>query len=104
MGNGDEKSQDGWKYRGRGYLMITGKSGYIRAKEVSGLDLVDNPDQLVAPEIAALVAGAFWQENGCNALADKDDVVAITERINGGTLGLVRREAMLKVVKGIFNG
>lgn len=99
MGNGDEKSGDGWKYRGRGLIQLTGKSnykGYCNEAEA-------NPDMLTQPLYAADAAGWFWDHNGCNGLADGENLVALRRRVNGGTIGLQDFErlyhSMLAVIK-----
>ena len=93
MGNGDEASGDGWKYRGKGLIQLTGKDNYQRFSDATGVDAVGNPELLAEPEMAALSAGWFWSTNGLNALADSKDVLAMTKRINGGTHGLDDRQA-----------
>jgi len=86
MGNTEEG--DGWKYHGRGLIQLTGKENYEHCGSSLGVDLVGNPDWLLDPKYAALSAGWFFNKKGLNQLADLGDVVAITKRINGGTLGL----------------
>jgi putative chitinase len=83
MGNGDEASGDGWKYRGRCLLQITGKDGYKACGEALGLDLVTNPDLLLQPDNAALAAAWYWCSRGLNALADTGAFNEITHRITG---------------------
>lgn len=92
MGNGDEASGDGWRYRGRGLKQLTGKANYAAFTEAVGQDFVTEPDELLQPVNAALSAGWFWNTNGLNALADKSDVAAMTRRINGGLIGLEDRQ------------
>lgn len=94
-GNGDEASGDGWRYRGRGILQLTGRANYRQAGEVLGYDLEARPDLVSEqPVIAALTAGLYWSTRGCNELADAGDFVAITKKINGGTKGLNERIAL----------
>jgi putative chitinase len=88
MGNGPEASGDGWKYRGRGLIQLTGKDNYRAASDALGVDLVANPDSVTQPAMAALTAAWFWNKNKLNTLADQGDTVAISKRINGGTHGL----------------
>ena len=94
MGNGDEASGDGYKFRGRGYIQLTGKSNYTAFGKAINEDIAANPD-LVATKYPLLSAAWFWSSNSLNALADKgaDDasVTAITKRVNGGTIGLPDR-------------
>ncbi len=96
MGNGDEASGEGWKYRGRGLKQLTGKSNYAACSKALGEDFVNDPDRLLMPVNAALSAGWFWSENGLNRFADADDFVGMTKRINGGTIGLEDRQARYK--------
>jgi len=99
MGNGDEKSGDGFKFRGRGLMQITGRANYERMAKLLDLPaLVDRPDYLLEPRYAALSAAAFWSDNGLNREADKIEnepllnvVTTITKTINGGTNGLDER-------------
>lgn len=103
LGNGDEASGDGWRYRGRGLIQLTGRDNYASFARASGLDALANPDLLLAPEGAARSAAWFWQSHGLNEMADRaaggdgDAVfVQITRRINGGTTGLDERKACWK--------
>lgn len=88
MGNGNEVSGDGWKYRGRGPIQITGRWNYQAASEACDVDLVSEPELLLLPTHGAFAAGNFWKENHCNEWADADDLVAIRRRVNGGTIGV----------------
>lgn len=97
MGNADPN--DGWRYIGRGLLQITGRSAYERVGAALGLNLVGFPTEVLAPENVLRVAGEVWKEAGCNALADADNVVAITKRINGGLIGLEERLIWLEKVR-----
>lgn len=102
MGNGDEKSGDGWRFKGRGYIQLTGRENYTSLSKDTGVDFVNHPELLETIQYAALSAGWFWNKNGLNNLADKDDVLNITKRINGGTNGLQERIANLNKVKKII--
>jgi len=101
MGNGPVESGDGFRYRGRGLIQITGRSNYNRIGELMGLPaLAEHPDKLVTPRYAALSAAVFWEDNGLNDIADtitaknlKARVKAITKRVNGGVHGLDERLA-----------
>ena len=103
MGNGDEKSGDGFKYRGRGLVQCTGKDTYAAFGNAVGVDTVDNPEALEAPDAAALSAGWFWSTHHLNSLADAKDVVGMTRRINGGTNGLDDRELRYNKLMNYFN-
>lgn len=93
MGNGPEASGEGWKYRGRGILQITGKSNYTQCSRDLFQDntLVDNPDYVRYPEYAVLTACWFWYKNQLNAICDKGDIVLLSKKINGGTIGMEDR-------------
>jgi putative chitinase len=93
MGNGDEASGEGFKYRGRGLIQLTGKDNYEACGEALGADLVNDPDQVSSPKYAALSAGWFWDKNKLNQYADSNDMTTLTKRINGGTHGIDDRIA-----------
>jgi len=90
MGNGDEESGDGWLYIGRGLIQITGRINYLMVSQALFGDarLLGEPTLLEEPQYAVESACYFWQEHSLNTLADKDDIVAVTRRINGGINGL----------------
>jgi putative chitinase len=94
MGNGDEASKEGFKFRGRGYIQLTGKANYTNFTKFIGEDCVANPD-LVATKYPLASAGFFFDSNKLWAICDKgaDDatVTAVTKRVNGGILGLQDR-------------
>jgi len=94
MANGDEASGDGYKFRGRGYIQLTGKDNYTQFGKAIGENITSNPD-VVSGKYALLSAAWFWSKNGLNKLADggaTDAVVtSITKRVNGGTIGLTDR-------------
>ncbi|MEW8279191.1 MAG: glycoside hydrolase family 19 protein [Candidatus Thiodiazotropha sp.] len=102
MGNGAESSGDGWRYRGRGLIQLTGKNNYRAfAKWIGDDRIIDDPD-LVASEYAVHSAVFYWDKNNLNRIADKDDVVRMTKRINGGTNGLAHRTELLTKAKGLL--
>jgi putative chitinase len=88
MGNRDEASGDGYRFRGRGCIQTTGHANYFHAGQALGVDFVMEPDLVASPKYAALTAGFFWSTHGLNELADKQDHKSITKRINGGFIGL----------------
>ncbi|AKU25033.1 hypothetical protein ACZ75_20255 [Massilia sp. NR 4-1] len=99
MGNGDEASGDGWRYRGRGLLQLTGRDTYARFSQAIGIDAVSDPDLLLQPNGATLSAAWFWQAHGLNELADRTNgapndphFVEISKRVNGGITGLAERQ------------
>lgn len=103
MGNGDEASGDGWAFRGRGLIQLTGKNNYKLCGDSIKLDLIKDPDLLINTAEASVKAACwFWNKNNLNELADKDDVKIITKRINGGFNGLDDRKNILKRAKEIL--
>jgi len=102
MGNGPTESGEGWKYRGRGLKQLTGKDNHARCSAALGVDLVAQPELLLSPREAARSAAWFWHSNGCNKIIDgpqctrsslEQDFIALTKKINGGTIGLADRKA-----------
>ena len=89
LGNGDAASGDGWKYRGRGLIQITGKDNYRDAGESLGLPLLEEPELLEEPVHAADAAGWFWKSHGLNRFAS--NINDCTRAINGGLNGLPDR-------------
>ena len=103
MGNGDETSKEGFKFRGRGYIQLTGKSNYTAFAKFIGEDTVANPD-LVATKYPLASAAFFFNSNGlwaiCDRGADDATVTSVTKRVNGGTIGLADR---IKHFKEYYN-
>jgi putative chitinase len=88
MGNRDESSGDGFRFRGRGCIQLTGHANYFHAGKACGEDFVMNPDLVATPKYAAMTAGWFWNTHKLNQYADARDYVSMTKKINGGTIGL----------------
>jgi len=88
MGNRDEASGDGYRFRGRGALQCTGHSTYFHAGKALGVDFVMQPDLVATPKYAALTAGWFWDTHKLNPPSDALDYQKVTRIINGGTIGL----------------
>lgn len=88
MGNRDEASDDGWRFRGSGWVQLTGHDNFYHAGKALGVDLVMNPDLVRTPQYAALTAGWYWATHNCNQLAESGDWNGLTKRINGGTIGI----------------
>jgi putative chitinase len=88
MGNGDEASGDGFRYCGRGLIQLTGKSNYQSFADSLEMNVEDVPEYLQTFEGAAQSACWFWESNNLNQWADKEDILTLTKRINGGTIGL----------------
>jgi putative chitinase len=88
MGNRDEASGDGYRFRGSGALQLTGHANFFHAGQALGVDFVMEPELVRTPKYALLTAGWFWSTHNCNALAENADWVGLTKKINGGTIGL----------------
>ena len=98
---GNTQVGDGAKFKGRGFIQLTGRANYIAYGKYIGKDLTIDPE-LVATVYPADVAGWFWKTRNLSALADKDDFVGITKRVNGGTNGIDDRKAYLDRAKKAF--
>lgn len=92
MGNGPEGSGDGWKYRGRGPVMLTGKKNHMAAQGALGISIVVNPDLILTPSIGARVACWFWKANGFDSIDDDNSVRAETRKLQGGEEALPQRQ------------
>jgi putative chitinase len=106
MSNGNEQSGDGWKFRGRGILQITGRANYTQcSRDLFGDDsLVEDPDLLRQPAYATLSACWFWHKNQLNHICDTGDIVLLSKKINGGTIGLEDRVAHWNAALDLFEG
>ena len=91
MGNRDEASDDGWRFRGRGCIQLTGHANYFHAGQALGVDFVMEPDLVATPQYAMLTAGWFWDTHKLNQFADARDYKGMTKKINGGFIGLEDR-------------
>ncbi len=100
MGNGDEASGDGWRFRGRGLLQITGQQNYALCGMALNLDLIEQPELLEQPLYAARSAGWYWANADLNRWANVGDTLTITRRINGGTNGLQDRIKLYQLCLG----
>lgn len=96
---GNTNAGDGVKFKGRGYIQITGRANYTQLSIDLGVDFVGSPELLENVENAMLSAGWFWNKKNLNILADKDDVTTITKRINGGLNGFEDRKKYLEKAK-----
>jgi putative chitinase len=92
MGNGPEESGDGYRYCGRGLIQLTGKQNYSFFAGSLEMEVEDVPEYLATFEGAVQSACWFWETNNLNQFADKGDILTMTKRINGGTIGLADRE------------
>jgi putative chitinase len=92
MGNGSEASGDGWRFCGRGLIQLTGRSNYQAFADSIETDINDIPEYLATFEGAVQSACWFWENNNLNKWADTGDILTLTKKINGGTLGLAERQ------------
>lgn len=96
MGNGPEESGDGWRYCGRGLFQLTGHDNYQAFADSLEMDVLQVPEYLGTFEGATQSACWFWESNNLNQYADSSDMLSMTKRINGGTLGLEERTENFK--------
>jgi len=104
MGNRDEASGDGYRFRGRGCIQLTGHANYYHAGQACGVDFVMEPDLVATPMYAAMTAGWFWDTHKLNDYANRKDYVGMTKKINGGTIGLQDRIDHIEKAFGVLNG
>lgn len=90
----------GVKYKGHGIFQLTGYDNYVRYSKYVGLDLVTNPKRAAEPDLSVLIACHFWKRNDISTPALRDDVVAVTKEVNGGSNGLDDRRMYLNRIKG----
>ncbi|MFC0118951.1 glycoside hydrolase family 19 protein [Pseudoalteromonas xiamenensis] len=103
MGNGTEASGDGWRFRGRGLIQLTGRENYLRCGQWLGENLISEPERVAEDlNICVLSACWYWQSKRLNTFADEDDILHITRRINGGLHGLAERKVYLDRAKAVF--
>ncbi|TXD83221.1 glycoside hydrolase family 19 protein [Subsaximicrobium wynnwilliamsii] len=102
MNNGNEASGDGWKYRGRGLIQLTGKDNYQNFAKDHGVDCVNNPDLILDPEIALNAACWYWTKRNINRYADADDIHMVTKKVNGGNNGILDRQHWLASFKNLY--
>ena len=99
---GNTQPGDGKRYKGRGVIQLTGRANYRRVGRYLGIDLEKQPDLAAVPWVAYQTAAFYWLDRNINAHADRDDIVAVTKAINGGTNGLKHRKQLLKAAKSAF--
>lgn len=113
MGNRDEASGDGWRFRGSGWVQLTGHANFFHAGKALGVDFVKEPDLVRTPKYAALTAGWYWATHGCNEAAETGvpldgngemTWISLTKKINGGTVGLADRVLHTRQALAVLNG
>ncbi len=109
LGNTPEADGDGQKYKGRGLIQLTGTNNYRAFNKYvheelkeTDVDFLANPEKVAEPRFAVMSACWFFKTSGCLALADKDNVLSVTKRINGGTNGLEQRKQFLRKAKEVI--
>lgn len=105
LGNGTTATGDGWRFRGRGLLQITGRANYNNMSKQIGIDFISHPEKLATPEYAAQSACCWWQTKGLNTLCDTandEDFKQITRTINGGYNGLADRQELWNRAKNVL--
>lgn len=105
LGNGPRESGDGWAFRGRGFIQLTGRLNYVAASLAIYSDdrLVKRPELAASPAGAADVAGWYWSDRRINRWADHDDIEAVTKAVNGGVIGLADRKERLRKALAAFD-
>lgn len=101
---GNNTKDDGWTYRGRGLIQLTGRDNYAVAQTHTGHPLLSTPELAARPDVAVLVACWFFVWRDCLLLADQRDIDAISRRINGGNHGLQERRALYQKILGVLSG
>lgn len=102
MGNGPEETGDGYRYRGRGFIQLTGKNNYQAFADEMEMTVEDAAEYLSTPEGAAMSAAWFWDMRNLNYDSDRGDVFTVTKKINGGTIGLKERQDYYNAALEIF--
>jgi predicted chitinase len=100
---GNTQPGDGPRFKGRGWIQITGRFNYRKFGRILGLPLEQQPELAETDENAAKIACAFWTDTGLNRFADRDDIMTITRRINGGLNGLADRRSRLQLAKRVLS-
>lgn len=105
---GNTGPNDGFTYRGRGLMQLTGKDSYVEATTClrkhnpAAPDFVSVPDEVISAQWCLEIAASEWEEKGCNAFADQDDIRKVTRAINGGYIGLADRMEWLRRTKAVW--
>lgn len=99
---GNTQPGDGPRYKGRGLMQITGRANYERLGNELGMDLINFPERAEEPVVALLIACQYWKDHKINAMADRDDLYAVTRAINGGLNGINQRRAFLIKAKAVI--
>ena len=96
---GNAKPGDGPRYKGRGLLQLTGRANYHEYGEALKIDIEDHPEMAAEPALSLRIACEYWKKHNINSFCDRDDLVAVTRKVNGGTKGLDARNAYTRKAK-----
>lgn len=99
---GNNQAGDGFRFKGRGPIQLTGRANYRTFGRKVGIDIESHPEVVAMPSFGLLVACMYWDDRKINAVADADDIVAVTRKINGGTNGLADRRLLTGKARGII--
>lgn len=102
LGNTPEKDGDGQRYKGRGFIQITGTSNYKQISKDLGVDFINHPDLLEMIPYCATSSGWYWNKRSLNSWADQNDIKTVTKKINGGANGLADRVALYNKLKAVI--
>lgn len=102
LGNGNAASGDGYKYRGRGLIQLTGRNNYAEREAETGILLVSNPELASDPKTSVRIACLYWASRSINIVADEDNVTKVRHKVNGGTHGLADTKIYLKRAKAFL--
>lgn len=99
---GNIKPGDGFRYKGRGPIQLTGRNNYRAAGKALGVDLEGSPELALEPTVAFAIAGWYWDSRKLNRMADTDDIIGVTKSINGGLTGIADRQAKWTHIKRVL--
>lgn len=102
IGNGPTASGDGWRFRGRGLLQLTGRANYAQAEKDTGVAVVAHPDYAADPGLSVQIACAYWGLKAINGLADADDLTGVRQKVNGGQTGINEARTYLDKAKHVL--
>jgi putative chitinase len=102
LGNGPEATGEGWLYRGRGAMQLTGKDNYAIASKLTGIDLIADPTKAIEPSNLFKIATAYWTYNKINEISDTGNIDDVSKKVNGGINGLLDRRSYYGVILGIL--
>lgn len=102
LGNGPASSNDGWNFRGRGLIQLTGRTNYTARAAETGVALVDHPELASDPKSSVQIAALYWTARRINDDADRDDIVAVRKKVNGGTVGIEDAKVFLARAKKVL--